>query len=155
MASKFPHVQVIGIDLALVVLNEHVKPDNCRFELGDVNRGLPRFYGQIDLIQMRAACSGVSPRCLSPIHLALSSLLFVTSLKMQSCLKHQINNYVATVGELVKCLKPGGMLILSEGDIEWRKEDQVHLGIPVDSNCPDAIQPGKSWNVKNGHGMCF
>jgi len=76
MASKFSHVEVIGIDLAPAILDEHAIPNNCRFELGDVNQGLPRFYGQIDLIHMRALCSGVSPRRLFPVHLAVSSLLF-------------------------------------------------------------------------------
>jgi hypothetical protein len=67
MASKFPHVKVIGIDLAPATLNEFVVPDNCRFELSDVNRGLSRFYDQIDLIHMRAIASGVSPRRCVPI----------------------------------------------------------------------------------------
>ena len=67
MARKFPHVGVIGIDLAPVTLNESDIPDNCQFELGDVNRGLPRFYDQIDLIHMRAVASGVSSRRRMPI----------------------------------------------------------------------------------------
>ena len=75
MANKFPHVEVIGVDLVLPALNEHGIPDNCRFELDDVNREIPRFYGQIDLIHQRAVCSGVSPRHRLPTHLALSSQL--------------------------------------------------------------------------------
>ena len=46
------------------------------------------------------------------------------------------------------------MLILVEGDIEWHKEDQVHLAVPADPNCPDATQPGKSWTRQNSYGMC-
>jgi len=61
MASKFPHVKVIGIDLAPAVMDEADVPKNCRFELDDINRGLPRFYGQVDLVHMRSACAGVSP----------------------------------------------------------------------------------------------
>jgi len=114
MANKFPHVEVIGIDLAPVIASEHTIPDNCRFELDDVNRGLPRFYGQIDLIHMRGIGFGIV-------------------------------NYSGTVGELVKCLKPGGILILAEGEVEWYKEDQVHLATSADPDCPDATQPGKTW----------
>ena len=69
MARKFPHVQFIGIDLAPAILNESATPENCRFELGDVNRGLPRFHGQIDLIHMRQISAGVSPRRRMPIPL--------------------------------------------------------------------------------------
>ena len=47
------------------------------------------------------------------------------------------------------------MLILIEGDCEWRKEDQVHLGVPADPNCPDATQPGKAWSVEIAHSMCY
>ena len=60
---------------------------------------------------------------------------------------------MATVGELVKCLKPGGMLILAEGDVEWHKEDQAHLATPADPDCLDATQPGKSWITRNALGM--
>jgi len=82
MASKFPHVKVIGIDLAPAILNEYAIPDNCGFELGDVNLGLPRFYDQIDLIHMRSIASGVSPRCRLPTYqdLVNSLVLCVTPL---------------------------------------------------------------------------
>jgi len=65
----------------------------------------------------------------------------------------QITNYAGTVRELVKCLKPGGMLILIEGDVEWHNEDQAHLAVPADPNCPDQVQPGKTWIGQNAHGM--
>ncbi len=68
MASKFPHVQFIGMDLAPAILSEYAIPDNCRFELGDVNRGLPHYHGQIDLIHMRQLGAGVSLRRRVPIH---------------------------------------------------------------------------------------
>ena len=76
MATKFPHVEVIGIDLAPAILNEYAVPDNCRFELDDVNRGLPRFYDQIDLIHMRSIASGVSPRGHLPICQIFSGQFF-------------------------------------------------------------------------------
>ena len=61
MASKYPHVEVIGVDLAPAIMNESDVPGNCRFELDDVNRGLPHFYDQMDLVHMRAVSGGVSP----------------------------------------------------------------------------------------------
>lgn len=67
MASKFPHVQFIGMDLAPAILSEYTIPDNCRFELGDVNRGLPHYHGQFDLIHIRQLGAGVSPRHRVPI----------------------------------------------------------------------------------------
>ena len=76
MASKFPHVEVIGIDLAPPTLNEHGIPDNCRFELSDVNLGLPRFYDQIDLIHMQGVSSGVSPHRRVPIQQIPSGQFF-------------------------------------------------------------------------------
>lgn len=63
MANKFPHVDIIGLDLAPGIVNEDLVPENCRFELDDANRGLPHFYGQMDLVHMRAVASGVSRRC--------------------------------------------------------------------------------------------
>ena len=62
MASRYPHVEVIGTDLAPAIMSEADVPVNCRFELDDVNRGLAHFYDQIDLVHMRAVCGGVSPR---------------------------------------------------------------------------------------------
>jgi hypothetical protein len=76
MANKFPHVEVIGIDLVPTILNEYTIPGNCRFELEDVNQGLPRFYSQIDLIHMRTIGSGVSPRHRSLIFQGLSGQFF-------------------------------------------------------------------------------
>jgi len=69
MASKFPHVEVIGIDLAPGILNQDEVPGNCRIELDDVNRGLQHFYGQIDLVHMRSVTSGVSALHQLAIHL--------------------------------------------------------------------------------------
>ena len=85
MANKFPHVEVTGIDLAPTILDESVVPDNCRFELDDVNKRLPRFYGQIDLIHMRAIASGVSPRRRLPVPLDLSGQCFVSFLTSSQC----------------------------------------------------------------------
>jgi hypothetical protein len=78
MARKYHHVQVIGIDLAPGIQNEADVPTNCQFQRGDVNKGLPDFYGQVDVIHMRSVCAGVSPRCRFPFpknHPVQSSVL--------------------------------------------------------------------------------
>jgi hypothetical protein len=62
VANKFPHVEVVGVDLAPAIMNEGDVPSNCRFELDDVNRGLPHFYDQMDLVHMRTVATGVSTR---------------------------------------------------------------------------------------------
>lgn len=62
MAHKYPHVEVIGTDLAPGMMNEKDVPDNCRFELDDVNRGLPHFYDQMDVVHMRSVGAGVRLR---------------------------------------------------------------------------------------------
>ena len=69
MASRYPHVEVIGTDLAPAIMSETDVPVNCRFELDDVNRGVAHFYDQIDLVHMRAVCGGVSPRFSSALSL--------------------------------------------------------------------------------------
>jgi hypothetical protein len=53
MAREFPHAQVIGVDLAPVPLEPVTLPDNCRFEVSDINLGLDHFAGQIDLCHLR------------------------------------------------------------------------------------------------------
>jgi len=67
-ASRYPHVEVIGTDLAPAIMSESDVPSNCRFELDDLNRGLAHFYGQMDLVHMRAVSAGVSslPSCPFP-----------------------------------------------------------------------------------------
>ena len=65
----------------------------------------------------------------------------------------QVLNYPETVRELIRCLKPGGMLILGEGDGECNVEDQVTFAEPADPNIPDQNQRGKTWVIRKAHGM--
>lgn len=74
MANKFPHVEVIGIDLAPAIMDEGDVRSNCRFELDDVNRGFPRFHGQVDLVHIRSVCGGVS---LHLLHIPKTFLLIL------------------------------------------------------------------------------
>ena len=59
MAMEFPHARVVAVDLAPSAIDD--PPQNCTFELDDINRGLSHFYGQFDVVHMRTVGSGVSP----------------------------------------------------------------------------------------------
>ena len=49
--------------------------------------------------------------------------------------------------EAGKCVKPGGVFLLVEGDFEWYAEDQVHLQEPNNTQFPDG-----SWPVRLSYG---
>jgi hypothetical protein len=45
MSRKFPHAQIVGLDIAPVPLSVEQIPPNVRFEVDDINFGLPQFTG--------------------------------------------------------------------------------------------------------------
>lgn len=59
MARKFPHAEVVGIDLAPVPVETENLPSNCRFEIDDVQLGLTHFHGQFDVVQARLIVAGL------------------------------------------------------------------------------------------------
>ncbi|PVF91453.1 S-adenosyl-L-methionine-dependent methyltransferase [Serendipita vermifera] len=59
MARRFPHVSVLGIDLAPLVHDPAKHPPNLRFQTYDINRGMTSFYDQFDFIQMRSVAMGL------------------------------------------------------------------------------------------------
>jgi SAM-dependent methyltransferase len=59
MARRFPHVSVLGIDVAPLTNNPQKHPPNVQFQTYDINQGMAPFYGQFDFIQMRCVCIGV------------------------------------------------------------------------------------------------
>ncbi|KAF8600891.1 S-adenosyl-L-methionine-dependent methyltransferase [Ceratobasidium sp. AG-I] len=73
-ATDFPHVDVLGIDLAPTCTT--APPSNCHFEIDDLNLGLEHFFGPtFDLIHARLINSGIrdyaglvdqTSRCLRP-----------------------------------------------------------------------------------------
>jgi hypothetical protein len=80
MAREFPDADVLGVDLAPVPTEPENLPDNCRFEVDDINLGLDHFKGQYDLIHIRLVGSGLKDihksmldveKCLKPGGLAL------------------------------------------------------------------------------------
>ena len=59
MANEFPHCEVLGIDLAPVPIRPEGLPPNCRFEMDDINRGLPHLHGQFDVVFFRSIGLGL------------------------------------------------------------------------------------------------
>jgi hypothetical protein len=59
MAIKFPHCDVLGIDLAPYALKPEQIPPNLRFECYDINDGLQHLHSRYDLIHMRQVGSGI------------------------------------------------------------------------------------------------
>lgn len=49
----------------------------------------------------------------------------------------QLKSFRGSVYEAAKCVKPGGVFLLVEGDFEWYAEDQVHLQEPNNIQFPD------------------
>jgi trans-aconitate methyltransferase len=59
MARRFPHVSVLGIDLAPLSHDPKKHPPNAQFQTYDINQGMTQFYDQFDFIQMRCVFTGV------------------------------------------------------------------------------------------------
>ncbi|KAG9019382.1 hypothetical protein FRB90_003189 [Tulasnella sp. 427] len=58
-ARRFPHTDVVGIDLAPANLTRQ-PPPNCTFECDDVNLGLDHYHGCFDVINARGIASGIA-----------------------------------------------------------------------------------------------
>ncbi|KAF8335048.1 S-adenosyl-L-methionine-dependent methyltransferase [Cantharellus anzutake] len=59
MARKFPHAEVVGIDLAPGLIWE-LMPPNCRVEFDDVNQPLTHFDGSFDVVHARSCSLGIN-----------------------------------------------------------------------------------------------
>lgn len=59
----------------------------------------------------------------------------------------QLKSFRGSVYEATRCVKPGGVFLLVEGDFEWYAEDQVHLQEPNNAEFPDG-----SWLAKFSYG---
>ncbi|EJU04582.1 S-adenosyl-L-methionine-dependent methyltransferase, partial [Dacryopinax primogenitus] len=58
MAYRYPHAEVIGVDLVLPA-GDRPPPDNCRFEADDVSLGMSHYQSMFDLVHCRAISHGV------------------------------------------------------------------------------------------------
>lgn len=62
MALEFPEASVTGLDIKLSKQDEIDNiPPNCKFVVGDINKGLSEHHGLYDLVFMRAINGGVCP----------------------------------------------------------------------------------------------
>jgi hypothetical protein len=59
MAREFPHCEVLGIDLAPVLLPPESLPPNCQFEVDDISLGLEHLHGQFHCVFARAIGLGL------------------------------------------------------------------------------------------------
>ncbi|KAG8906972.1 hypothetical protein FRB99_005614 [Tulasnella sp. 403] len=92
MAKKFPHVQVVGIDLARPNVSQKVPP-NCRFECRDINNGLKNLTeAPFDVVHVRCVSPGIAD--------------------YRDFLKD----------EVLAILRPGGVFLSIEGDIQTFNE---------------------------------
>ncbi|PVF94114.1 S-adenosyl-L-methionine-dependent methyltransferase [Serendipita vermifera] len=112
MARRFPHVSVLGIDLAPHPPNPD-EPENVWFQVYDLNEGMVQFYGQYDMIQMRCVMGGIT-------------------------------DIERTVKELLLSLKPGGLLILIDGD-RLMKTDRTKV-MAVAKIEGDEVESNSSYN---------
>ncbi|KAG8958190.1 hypothetical protein FRC03_009372 [Tulasnella sp. 419] len=60
MANKFPHCEVIGVDLVPPNLGNREIPPNCRFEVDDANLSLTHWTNTFELVHCRAIEVGIS-----------------------------------------------------------------------------------------------
>ncbi|KAG9048514.1 hypothetical protein FS837_012704 [Tulasnella sp. UAMH 9824] len=59
MGKQFPHVEVVGLDLAPANLDS-APPSNCRFECDDVNLGLLHYKGRFDIVHASCVVMGIT-----------------------------------------------------------------------------------------------
>jgi len=134
MAFRFPLAHVVGVDAAPVPLDIDNLPPNLRFEVDDVNKGLPHFHDtessdsrSFDLIHMRMVQMG-------------------------------LKDLTAVLIDLQRCLKPGGLFIIIDmTPILW---DQSRNMIPMaklstDDGDDDAVSQSGSWLARVLFGMSY
>ncbi|EIE85104.1 hypothetical protein RO3G_09814 [Rhizopus delemar RA 99-880] len=107
MATEHSHTQFIGVD-KLPLFPQDIRPANVTFKEADVLAGLPFEDNSFDLIQMR--------------------LFLVTFNRTQ---------YIESLNEIYRLLKPGGFVQLDQGD-DFIKEYTSKLKIIMEYNDYDS-----------------
>lgn len=109
MAKRFPHSDVVGIDIVPVPVEPESILPNVRFELDNIELGLNHFHSpdnQFDLIHARIMASG-------------------------------LQDFNKAMRDAQMCLKPGGILIWIDADFEgFMSADGVPLPLGSDEQ-PD------------------
>lgn len=113
MAASFPHVQVLGIDMAPLPPSPSPHPPNFSFSITNINDGLSHLHNQFDLIHARCIGGGVS-------------------------------DYSKTLKDFELCLKPGGLLVVMEGDRIFQKDRKRYIKMATLDE-PDSTNEENSW----------
>ncbi|KAG8907301.1 hypothetical protein FRB99_004750 [Tulasnella sp. 403] len=59
MGRRYPHADVVGIDLVPPLVEVQNIPENCRFEIDDANLPMMHYASTFDLVHMRAVVPGI------------------------------------------------------------------------------------------------
>ncbi|KAG8907300.1 hypothetical protein FRB99_004749 [Tulasnella sp. 403] len=59
MGQRYPHADVVGIDLVPPLIEVQNIPENCRFEIDDVNLSMMHYASTFDFVHMRAVDPGI------------------------------------------------------------------------------------------------
>ncbi|KIM25768.1 hypothetical protein M408DRAFT_203865 [Serendipita vermifera MAFF 305830] len=96
MAKRFPHAQVLGIDVSPNPLNPTLLTANIRFEVEDINTGLAHYANRFDLVHMRCVGGGLldytqaityAAQCVKP-----GGVLIVADLDIMLCAEDMISS---------------------------------------------------------------
>jgi hypothetical protein len=141
MALENPDVLIVGLDL--VPNSVRRVPPNCRFITHDLSFGLSKYYNTFDVVHMRSVAGGVSPSFL----IGLPPSLCGRHLAVLISATLQLRSFTDSVQEAVKCLRPGGVFLLVEGDFELYREDMITFQEPRNDKFRDG-----SWAAKHAYG---
>ncbi|KIM22689.1 hypothetical protein M408DRAFT_78716, partial [Serendipita vermifera MAFF 305830] len=115
MATRFPHADVLGIDLAPGPIGPSGLPPNLAFEIDDIRLDLSHFTGRFDLVHMRYMSAELED---------IRGIMF----------------------DVQRCLKPGGVIIVLDGEITIKTEDRGKPVAPGEllGDAPAAASVGES-----------
>ncbi|QRV94890.1 methyltransferase domain protein [Ceratobasidium sp. AG-Ba] len=120
-AIDFPHAEVLGVDLAPT--SAVVPPQNCRFEIDDLNLGLEHFFGDtFDFVHARLLNSGVK-------------------------------DYAGLVDQVSRSVRPGGLVIFAEVDFRvWSEDKRLLLPPNFYTPLPSRARPSlaNAASIKSG-----
>lgn len=115
MAEVYPEARVVGFDLAKSASSSIVPiPSNCSFVQGDLTKGLSPFREQFDLVHARAVVGHL------PVPVQRKAIL-----------------------EAIRCLRPGGLFILIDGDSTLLDENKQPVRLA--SGLTEETNPSHSW----------
>lgn len=109
MAREFPDVAFLGVDLAPTWTDRVDVPENAQFELCNVVEGISCPDETFDLVHCRALMGGVSSTCRFE----------------EPRLIGKVRDWSSFIKELVRVLRPGGLLLSVDGSTNWPVFDKI------------------------------